>query len=226
MNLENQITINKLFELAQDKIFSELNVSLPGRIESYDPDRQVADIKPLIKKKLSDANGSSVSLPVLKNVPVHVISSNGGKAFVSLPFAVGDLGMIIFTDRSMDEYISGRGQEVNPRDVRKHHLSDAFFIPGINPELNSLSEVPALNMRLQNDLMSVELFPSGKISIQGASVELITLLIDLVEALTSPTYIVSPAAPGPHTHTVTQPALDIILAQLKLQLISLQGASV
>lgn len=51
---------------------------------------------------------------------------------LALPVAVGDTGLLIFSDRSLDVWLA-TGGIVDPGDDRRHALSDAVFVPGLRP---------------------------------------------------------------------------------------------
>lgn len=153
----------------------DLHVALPAVIETYNPAQQKADVKPLLKKRYKSAS-QATDLPIIPSVPVQWPSGSAGKAFLHLPLAKGDLGIVVFCDRSLDAWLAGDGKSVDVRDPRHHHLSDAVFIPGVRPFARAMANIPENNAVLQNDLMRIEMFPDGKISITGAGSELLTVL--------------------------------------------------
>lgn len=112
-----------------EKTLTNLRVSLPARIERYDSSTQKAEVSPLLEKR--NADGSTTALPVITNVPV--IFPRGGKARITFPLERGDSVLLVFSDRSLDRWLSGQGQRVTPDDPRKHDLSDAVAIPGLLP---------------------------------------------------------------------------------------------
>jgi len=57
------------------------------------------------------------------------------------PVAVGDTGLLVFCDGSLDVWLS-KGGLVDPLDDRHHALSDAVFIPGLRPFSNPVSVPP------------------------------------------------------------------------------------
>jgi hypothetical protein len=58
-----------------------------------------------------------------------------------VPVAVGDTGLLVFADDSLDVWLS-KGGLVDPLDDRHHALSDAIFIPGLRPFSNPVSVPP------------------------------------------------------------------------------------
>lgn len=121
----------EVLRIALDARLADLHVSLPGRVERYDPQTKLADVKPLIKATVVDDedNEAKVSLPVIPNVPVLFQGAGGFR--VSFPVKQGDTVLLVFAERSIDRWIS-QGGEVDPIDLRQHALADAIAIPGLN----------------------------------------------------------------------------------------------
>ena len=170
----------------------DIHTSMPGKVETYDHTQQKADIKPLLRKKYTVNGGTIVEIPVIPGVPVQWPAANNGAAYIHMPLKSGDLGLIIFTDRSIDAWLSREqhpqedaGKIMSPNDPRHHDLSDAIFIPGIRPFNWALENTNADNFILQNGSIRIELDPSGKISITGASNELLSVLKDTIDHLVS-----------------------------------------
>jgi hypothetical protein len=159
----------------------DVHVCLPARVEKYDAGKQQADVKPLLKKRYKI--DGDVELPVVTAVPVQWASAAGGAAYLHLPLAKGDLGMLVFCERSLDAWLQGAGQIVSPDDPRHHHLSDGIFVPGLRPFGSPLSSTSAANAVLQNGQMRIEMSPDGKISIAGASKELLTIVDSVIDHL-------------------------------------------
>ena len=109
---------------------AELHTATPARVVKYDASKQMADVEPFIQRRYID--GSIVALPVISNVPV--VHPRTLTAIIHLPVKVGDVVLLVFTERSVDRWKSSDGKSlVDPGDPRKHALSDAFAIPGGYP---------------------------------------------------------------------------------------------
>ena len=122
-----QLVIHDMFrEMAGD-----LRVCLPGEIQEYDPDTMLASVQPLLKRRFYAATGP-VLLPIINNVPV--IHPRSGTAMIRLPIARGDIVTLMFSDRSIEQWVQGSGEANYPGDQRIHHLSDAYAIPGGYPK--------------------------------------------------------------------------------------------
>ena len=183
-------TLAKILHDAITAHLYDVHVCLPAKVEKYDAAKQKASIKPLLKKKYK-AESQETELPVITEVPVQWPSAAGGDAYLHLPLKPGDFGMAIFCERSLDTWLQGSGQIVGPKDPRHHNLSDAIFVPGVRPFGASLSGAGAENAVLQNGQMRVEMAPDGKISIEGASEEFLTIVDSILDHLISARVITS-----------------------------------
>ncbi len=192
----------------------DLHTAMPARVESYDSATQKADVKPLLSKKYRNSSVAT-EIPVIPSVPVQWPSSNAGAAYIHLPLKVGDLGMVIICERSIDTWLSGNGQIVSPQDPRHHDFSDSVFIPGVRPFKAALTDVSSDNLTIQNGNLRIELDSSGKISIEGASQEMVSVLSGLIGHLIS-ARVLTPWGSSPFTadtienFTADKAALDTL----------------
>lgn len=172
-SLAQAIRANILFEL------SKVNTCLPGSVEKYDSARRRAHIKPQLQKRLP--GGKTQSLPVIPGVPVQFLlsTSRGGLRF---DLARGDTGLILFAQRSIDEWLA-KGGDSDPKDVRRFALSDAIFIPGVQPFTGNDSAAAGA-LVIDYDGAQIK-FKDGKIAIGGPGAELLDLLDQVVTKLMS-----------------------------------------
>lgn len=116
----------------KEGIFADLHVSLPCRVERYDSALQVVDVQPLIKDSHEGFDGERVytDYPVIPNVPV--LFPGGGGMRITFPIAAGDTVLVVFGDRSHDRWQHGTPGVNEPVDDHRHHLTDAYAIPGLH----------------------------------------------------------------------------------------------
>lgn len=71
-------------------VMSALRVSMPGIVQSFDPDTVTAVVQPAIKGYEPDSNGvsQSTTLPLLVDVPV--VFPRGGGCTLTFPVKAGD----------------------------------------------------------------------------------------------------------------------------------------
>jgi hypothetical protein len=136
----------ELAEVIRNAIESRLahvNVSLPARVESFDATTQKVNAKPLVMSFYVDEAGNRQpqALPVIAGVPVAF--PQGGGYALTFPLAVGDIGTLVWSQLSLDRWLSGTGAEVDPEFDHLHGLSDGIFFPGLRPFGAPLAGVPS-----------------------------------------------------------------------------------
>ena len=128
MNEENRH--EELQALKRDILFS-LHCALPGTVVSFDSESQTAVIQPAVSRVIptvAEGSPSSVSIPLLRDVPV----------FMPVSFEVnpGDACLVIFADCDIDAWFETGEAEV-PASDRMHSLSDGFAFVGFRTRGNN-----------------------------------------------------------------------------------------
>lgn len=108
-------------------IFSTLHCVKVGEVRSFDPARRTVEVQLLFKRLLPD--GTTVSRPLLVDVPVFTLQGGGG--FLQFPIQAGDQCVVLFSDRNLDAWFE-TGSEAAPYDARCHDLSDGIALVGLN----------------------------------------------------------------------------------------------
>lgn len=123
----NNVTESKAFTTAFNHHMTEINVCLPGEIiKILDNKKRKITVKPEIKREF--LNGQIIDTPIIENVPLKYTGSS--KAILHFPIEVGDKVIIVFSQRSLDNWLS-KGELTTPGDRRTFDISDAFAIPGL-----------------------------------------------------------------------------------------------
>jgi hypothetical protein len=145
-------TFAETLRAAIDAGAKDIHVSIPGSVESWDADTQKVSVKPLIRRGFTNEEGErdTESLPVITEVPV--LFPGSGAISITWPVAIGSTGLIVFSEASIDKWLS-RGGEVDPNDDRHHTLSDAIFIPGLRPFSDPVEGVHSTAMVIQAPLI-------------------------------------------------------------------------
>ena len=91
-------------------ILTSLHCAMPGMVESFDPEKGTAEIRP-----------AAAGFPLLRDVPV----------FMPVPFEVnpGDACLVVFADYDTDAW-QENGETAVPVSGRRHSLSDGFAFVG------------------------------------------------------------------------------------------------
>lgn len=128
----------------EDALRLDLETAFPARVQSYDGSAQTADLVPLVRRQVPQPDGSHAmeELPVLPCVPV--LFPRMGSAFVSLPVAAGDTGLVIVCSGAIGHWRAGDGEVSDPGDLRRHHPSHAVFLPlGLTTRARALTQTGA-----------------------------------------------------------------------------------
>lgn len=172
----------RLAQIIRDAVSSgarELRVALPAKVVAVRGD-QLVDLQPLLKARFYAAR-EAIALPVLPTVPV--VMPRGGSWGIRLPVAVGDLGLAIFSDRSLDAWAASQpGDVVDPGDPRMHQLADAVFVPGLYPDGAQTAEAMG-DLVLHTGAAKLRLEASGRFQVTNGTEELVDLTKQLADAV-------------------------------------------
>lgn len=160
-------TLQQVLERLRKSIFAGLRVSLPAVVQAYDPSTQTVDAHPQIQDSVQMEDGSVQPLPweVVPHVPVAFPSGGGFR--LTFPIQPGDTGLLVFADRGIDLW-QQQGGEGSPVDDRRHHLSDAIFVPGVHPDNAAWSGASVSAITLGKDGGPQIVARSGTIELGGS----------------------------------------------------------
>lgn len=122
-DLPGQPNLSQLLEATVDAAAEQMRVAIPGVIQSVAADLSTASVLPAVRR----ADASSAD-PVLPDVPL--LFPRFGTGAMTWPVEAGDPCLLVFGDRSLEEWVSAGGSsEVEPADPRTHDLTDAVALP-------------------------------------------------------------------------------------------------
>lgn len=196
----------KVIRDAIEQRLAEVHVSMPGIVVSYDG--QYADVQPALMRKYVNET-TPTKLPIIKNVPVVWPSTK--LSSLTLPLNTGDEGVLVFSERSLDKWIL-TGGIMDPRDARKHHLSDAQFIPGRMSKPN-LSDYSTSEAVVVSGLAKLSLSLAGMVALgnKETGIEALDLMDKFMDEFISHLH---PTAVGPSGPPANAAAVIAIKAQL------------
>ena len=227
-------TLQELIKLAIEARITDVHVALPAIVQKYDPKKQVVDVQPALKKKYSD--GTVTNLPLISNVPVQFPRS--GKGYLHIPLKKNDYVLLIFCERSIDNFML-KGGVVDPEDFRKHHLADAVALAGFWPQGSDIAGEED-KVDLANGDALVRLAEDGKTSVgkKGGTPEepvvlglvlkqyledLHTKLSEIMDTLIAGDFLL---VTSPGNPTAPNPAKMATLTQLKADLEALKTSPI
>ena len=191
----------------------ELHTAFPAEITAVTTPGFLVSVQPLLKRRFMDA--SVEPLPIIQNVPV--VMPNGARYSIRVPVAVGDTGLCVVSERSLDVW-KIHGGTVDPQDTRLHHLSDAVFIPGLYPMDDPVTvQGSPTSMQFNNWQGIIVIEQDGTMKFQNKlkSVELIDQLVQLVQAIEAMT-VSTMIGPQPPINLATFTAIRSKLEMLKV----------
>jgi len=136
---------------------SDVHTMLPAKVEEYFPEEQKVDVKPLIKRRVvgEDAEEILEELPIIPDVPVRFPRT--ANFFITFPLQPGDLVMLVFAERSLDNWLAGTGEDTDPDEFRMHDLSDAVAMPGLYPFSSAIQDIDTERLSLGHDAAGMQL---------------------------------------------------------------------
>lgn len=123
------MAIDNLSELIKRTIIQtmrQLRVSMPCEVVSYNPKRQMVDVR-IVQPEI-DLSGNNIPMPVITNIPVSFVRC--GNSHITHPINKGDTGFIIFADRDISSWVETNNRAVVDS-ARTHSMQDSYFVPGI-----------------------------------------------------------------------------------------------
>lgn len=170
-------------------IFRSLNCVKLGKIVTFDSTKKTAQVQILFKRQLPD--GTSVSNPLLVDVPVFTLQGGGGA--IQFPILPGDQCLLIFSDRNIDAWYQN-GQETVPFTNRAHDLSDGIALIGVNPLTSKLAANPTLEAKFSYSGGSVSINALGFVSIKSPTQSLALAMSVFLTAVAGATSVAQIAA--------------------------------
>lgn len=159
----DQPTLVQVIRAAIEAALLDGHQGLPGRVLAFDDGAKTVDVQPTLKRAVlvEDEGPSLVSRPMISRVPVLYPAFGPWSIVGSL--VPGDEVFLAFCDRSLDAWKEGQpGQDVDPRDTRRHDLSDAVAIPQLRRRRNPLpSAGDGLRIGNQDGSVVITLTPTG-----------------------------------------------------------------
>lgn len=152
----------------------EVHTAAPGIVQSWNPTTGTAAVKMALNQNylLNDNTRQTVPGPVLHDVPVWY--PRGGGFHQAWPLTAGDEVLLIFAERSIDEWLV-KGGQVTPRPGHMHDTSDAIALAGLNNATRPIPGMNATEMTIGTDDGTVDIrlnLATGAVSIKAATVTL------------------------------------------------------
>lgn len=160
---------------------------MPGRVVSFDHEKQTATIQPLYRKRL---NGTPTDLPELLEVPVRFPRAGG--FVITTPVKAGDPVTLRPQMRSSEAYHE-QNDSYPASDTRSFNLSDMeAFIDGGESLSDPIPNFNSQNMEIRSadGRFAMEMSEDGKFKMRGAAGNWFDLMATLAETLAADTLLI------------------------------------
>lgn len=169
---ETTPTMPAALAIAFETLMATKHTLMPGVVQSYDATLQEVVVQPAIRRRFKD--GRTEPFCALARVPM-VHYQLGGFVIHAAPQA-GDPVVILFAERSLDEWMEVGGQDVTARDPRRFDLQDAICLAGISPNNSPLPAAarPAgtITISTRDGATRIDLSASGQVTITSPDVRI------------------------------------------------------
>lgn len=158
----NEQQLERAIRNGHDLLKSQMWVSLPCKVLSYNAPEQSVSVQPLIQQKVRqyDQNGNFIwtdqDMPKFVDLPVQFPS--GGGWTMTLPLKAGDEGTMEVQSRCIDNFwLQPQGMKASSSgswpqaEMRMHDLNDCYFKPGGRSKPNWLQNVSTTSAQLRSD---------------------------------------------------------------------------
>lgn len=140
--MSSQPTQADVLKAATRGALASVHTSLVCCVVSYEEASQTVTLKSCVKFKFRNQDGKieAYEPPLFVNVPVMFPSSTIGGAVFSFVFPVseGDEALLVFNERSLDEWKTGGGSQYESQSNRRFDLSDGVAVVGLRSPADPL----------------------------------------------------------------------------------------
>jgi hypothetical protein len=182
-DLENESIDESINSFILGSLMS-INTVMPGKIIKYS--NGFCSVQPIFKSVFTDFEGTEIikDKDIIENVPV--LHGRGGGFIIDIPLKPDDLVMLLFSQRSIDNYLETDGKStIDPLDSRIFDISDCFALPVGITKKNKPSAYSSgdLVIKTENGASEFHMTLSGDVNVKAGIVRLNSLTADKALAL-------------------------------------------
>lgn len=135
-------TLSEVITAAIDAQMLHRHFSMPGKIVRYYPEKQTADVLPVLKSPLTLRDGTIIyeKLPIVHDVPVA--QPRGGDCSLHFPMEKGDHVTLVFSEVATGQW-RATGEVSEPGDLERNSLSYPIGIPGTETDERAIDAANA-----------------------------------------------------------------------------------
>lgn len=153
MSIELSVIDNQEGEMDQfwNNILSSIWKCMPAKVLSVNNDNQTVSLKIMIRGEIRDKdnNTTNVEYPNLNDVPFFILK--GGDYLIEVCPAINDEGIVLFADKSPDQWLYTGDVSIPFDNNAYHNISNSImFISGISSFKNKLSNFTQNGIKIKN----------------------------------------------------------------------------
>lgn len=135
-----------------DRQMLDYRTATPCIVEAVSSDGTTVDVRPAIPMTRRVDGVESIALPQINGVPIAMFGSTKMGLFVVPPITAGDEGVLVISDRALDNWQFGEGIRPSPdaQTPRHHDITDAIFYPGVQRISGAIVAMPTDEIQLRN----------------------------------------------------------------------------
>jgi hypothetical protein len=157
MEIGRDLSLVDVIDEALHGALVDLHTALPGRIDSFDPATQRAEVTVELQREFERPDGTLESVTVPQIVDVPILFPRAGGYVMTFPVAAGDKCLVVCIERNASGWLQ-EGAESVPPDARRHSYSDAIAILGLWPSSSAMapgSSTTALEIRSEDGAVKI-----------------------------------------------------------------------
>ena len=150
-------TLEEVLNKAIEYHLEDTYTSLPAKVLEYDPETQKVTVQPLVQRRVKTEDGEEFveTLPPISDVPVAFPRTR--KYFITFPLERDDNVTLWVSQKSLDNWESSTGRDVvDPKDTRRHDLTDCIAYPGGYPFGAPIQDISRDTMALGRDGQGIQ----------------------------------------------------------------------
>jgi hypothetical protein len=182
---------NQALKTAFDRFMTQMRIAIPARVESFDPETQLATCVPAIRKVITkEGEKEFINLPPVIEVPMIYPHAQTAGFALTLPIQKGDSVLLVIADRSIDRWVEfGNIQDpVEDVEVRHNDITDSLAIIGATPMPQALPSYQTNAIEIRNRARDTRItLDNDTVEITNASGAQIKLNADGSIDINSPT---------------------------------------
>lgn len=130
---EREVDQFEMQQMHHDSRQAQIHTAMPGHIVSYNPAKMTVTVQPGLQmiRFMPDNTRLPVTIAPIADVPV--LFPGGGGHVLTFPIAAGDDCLILFAERSIDNWYQHGGIQ-QPSDLRMHDITDCFALVGVRSQ--------------------------------------------------------------------------------------------